>query len=387
MLSCSTAYESAIYAQVRQIDARMTFTYQGISYVYDNNYITQLTITEEVDIINDSLPSNELQITLDNTSRVFDFLNRYNINQIIARRPTMFVEMGLHTSNGVEWQPMGLFYVDDWKNDWGALTVTFVGHDCFMMMDNVSYSYSGSIDLYSLAQAVLIKAGIQNYSIDSSLRNMNTSVGFPQNLTCRQALQHIGIAAQVAVYQDRNGTINIAPFTTIDKNDNYMFYPGSDQGLYPSFNQMDSNMYTKISDGNGMKRLDFNNNYTIPQVSLERSINQVVVKVYSNATTSTDYIVNNSTVNGSNGQSFTIDNPLINDNTTASNVANWYIAQSNHNVVYQSTWRGNPIIEATDVVIVSNGLNDDFARQARIFRQEFQYQGYLTCITESRGGL
>lgn len=386
MLASSVGYQSAIYANTRQIDARITLTMNGTSNVYDDTYITQLTVAEEMSVLNDSIPSNELQVTLDNTSGTFNFLNISSMNQIIAKRPKIFVEMGLHISGGVEWQPLGVFYLDDWKNDWGALTVTLIGHDNFMMMDNIAYTANvANLDLYSIADGIFLTAGIIDFYVDSSLQGYTTTTGFPKTLTCREALQHVGIAAQAAVYQDRNGTMRIEPFTTIDKNDNYMNYPG--MGLYSGFDPFETKAYSKLNDGNGMKRLDFNNNYTIPQVTLNRSINQVVVKVYSSASTSTDYVVNNSIVNGSNGQSFTIDNPLINTNTWAQNVANWYIAQSNHNVTYLSNWRGNPILETADIVIVSNGLNNDFARQSRIYKQEFIYQGYLTCNTESRGGL
>lgn len=388
MLTSSTAYQSAVYADIRQFDARITFTINNQSTVYDDSYITQLNVVEETSVLNDSIPSNEVQVTLDNTSGAFNFLNLSNMNQIIASRPKIFVELGLHITGGVEWQPMGVFYVDSWKNDFGALTVTLIGHDNFMMMDNIAYNVNvAGLDLYSIADGVFITAGIIDFYVDPSLKSITTTTGFNGVVTCRQALQHIAIASMSVVYQDRNGTMRIEPFISIDKNDNYINYPGSNMGLYSGFDPFEINAYSKLNDGNGMKRLDFNNNFSIPQVALDRSINQLVIKVYSSVNTSTDYIVNNPEVNVSNGVSFTIDNPLINDNTTAQNVANWYINESNHNVIYTSDWRGNPILETADIVIVSNGLNNDYAKQARIFKQEFQYQGYLTCNTESRGGL
>lgn len=593
MLSCSTDYQNNIYANSRRINGRITFTINGTSTVYDDTYITQMTILEEMSTLNDSIPSDEIQVTLDNTSGTFNFLNLSNMHQIIAQRPTIVAELGLNyvttfgdnwsanftgkvsgdttanssiakygrgtalltpsgswtseltqtyynemmsvdgslfptgstatsgyipqtlfqfdvigaltskygsgvwqgktalsdkitlaqqyinsltinwygygtaptanggnkasvaywngsawtgatshtnatvtkltliipdtnidsngfidilayanTSDGTtqsiintdyvelvittnafsadEWQPLGTFYLDSWKNDVGALTVTLIGHDNFTMLDNISYGAAGTganMTLYDLAVDVFSKAGITNYNIDSSLSSYTTTTGFKEAVTCRVALQHIGIAGMVAVYQDRTGTMQIKPFASIDTASNYINYPGSQMGLYSGLDPYDTALYAKLNDGNGMKRLDLNNMWTVPEIALDKSIYQLIVKVYSDVNTSTDYSQINTDIAGQNGESFTIDNPLINTTTLAQSVASWFILESNFNVVYKSNWRGNPILEGADIVTVSNGIDTTYAKQARIYKQEFQYQGYLTCQTESRGGV
>jgi hypothetical protein len=288
----------------------------------------------------------------------------------------------------LEWKPMGTFFLDSWKNDIGALTVTLIGHDNFTMLDNIAYGGVGvgaNKTLYDIAVDVFQTAGITNYSIDESLKNYTTTTGFKETVTCRVALQHIGIAGIACVYQDRNGTMQIKPFASIDAADNYISYVGS--WLYAGFDPFDTAAYAKINDGNGMKRLDLNNMWTVPEITLDRSIYQLIIKIYSDANTSTDYTQINTDIAGTNGQSFTIDNPLINTTEQAQKVANWYIHESNYNVIYKSNWRGNPILENADVVIISNAIDETYAKQGRIFKQEYQYQGYLTCNTESRGGV
>ncbi|MEH7093935.1 hypothetical protein [Neobacillus vireti] len=96
MLDSSLDYQNNIYANVRQIDAKITFTVNGSSDVYDDTYITQMRIIEEMNTQNESLPSNELQVTLDNTSGTFDFLSMSNMHRIIASRPKIAVKLGLH---------------------------------------------------------------------------------------------------------------------------------------------------------------------------------------------------------------------------------------------------------------------------------------------------
>lgn len=542
MLSCTTNYQNNIYANARQINSRITFTLNGTSTVYDDTYITQMNITEEMSTLSDSLPSDELQVTLDNTSGTFDFLNMSSMYQILAQRPIIVPELGLVYSepyNGIvnssfedfpsttiatdwiqyntptslskvtgyegngqqiicnagvygginsgydltgvkngdtvylrflykgtkpnyvffmttggnytatltttsldgtwyvataqrivtanadygiligldersganssvviddvylstlpygtnlsttEWIEMGKYYLDSWKNDIGALTVTLIGHDSLTMLDNISYGSPGkgaNMTLYDIAVDVFNTAGITNYSIDNSLKNYTTTTGFKESITCRVALQHIGIAGMAAVYQDRNGTMQIKPFLSIDTAGNYTNYAGG-SGLYAGFNPFNTALYAEINDGNGMKRMDLNNMWTVPEISLEKSIYQLVIKVYSDVNTSTDFTATNTAIVGQSGQSFSIDNPLINTNTLAQSVANWFMNESNYNVVYKANWRGNPILEGADVVIISDGIDTTYAKQGRIYKQEFQYAGYLTCQTEARGGV
>lgn len=108
MLDSSVDYQNSIYANSRRIDGRITITMNGTSNVYDDSYITQMTISEEMSTLNDSLPSDELQVTLDNTSGIFDFLNMSNMNKIIAKRPKIEVELGIEIpTTSPTWSSIG----------------------------------------------------------------------------------------------------------------------------------------------------------------------------------------------------------------------------------------------------------------------------------------
>jgi hypothetical protein len=423
MLDSSKDYQSSIYAPSRRIDARITFIQYGTPTVYDDNYITQVTLVEEMSTLNDSLPSNELQVTLDNTSGIFDFLNFSNMNQIIASRPAILLEFGLEIQTSypiwqtlgdanaawsdpiitnesswndlknqetvitTEWMPMGKYYLDSWKNDVGALTVTLIAHDFFASLDNISYGgpgYMANRTLYDIALDILNSADFVVYEIDPSLQNYTTSTGFKEAVTARVALQHVGIAGMCAIYQDRNGVIQIKPFASLGSEGNYSTYPGT--GIYSGFDPFNTSLYSQINDGNGMRRLDLDNMWSVPEISLEKSIYQLSVNVYRPDGTSSQYLVNNTAINGNNGESFSIDNPLINTIDQASKVANWYMKESNYNVIYSSNWRGNPILENGDICIISNGINLSYAKSARLFKTEWQYAGYLSCQSQMRGG-
>ncbi|WEG14010.1 hypothetical protein PU629_06475 [Pullulanibacillus sp. KACC 23026] len=378
MINVSNDYKTNVYAPIREFVAKITFMLNGESTEYDDEWITYLDIVEEMDTLSDTLPSNQLTVTLDNTTGEFNFLNLANMQRIIASRPTIQVEMGLVISDtDTEWLPMGLFYLTDWKSDTGAMTVTLTANDNLLMLDNISFPATTVTNLYDLAVAIFQNAGITNYSIDSSLKKISCA-GTTVAYNSRNLLQNIGIAAQCAVYQDRNGIMTIKPYETLEESNMYSTYPGL-SGLYAS-----SNTYSRVNNGDGMKYLSLDNMYEIPEITLEKSIYQLVVNIYTGTSyTSKTYI--NSATDGQNGISFTIDNPLITSTSLADKVASWYLNESNYNAVCKVDWRQNPCLECADVVLAEDGMGSE--KQTRIYKQEFTYQGYLTGNTESRGGI
>ncbi|MCP8969729.1 hypothetical protein [Ectobacillus ponti] len=387
-IATSAAYKAGIYANVRQIDAQIDFTFQGTKTTYGDERIVKINIVEEISVLNDTIPSDQLTIVLDNTDGTFNFLNLQNMQQIIASRPQIDVRFGLKLDTSTEWLQMGTYYVDAWKNDPGAMTITLTAHDNMMMLDNINYSGSGKgMTLYNIAADIFAVAGITKYYIDPALKNTTTSTGFKDRLSCRNALQHVGIMGQAAVYQDRDGTVMVKRFATLDASLLYLNYASTQRTLwgYPGA----SNTILNNTDG-GMRYIDLNDMYAIPEITLDKSVYQVVVKVYSVDGSSADSVFTNTSIAGQNGQSFTIDNPLISDAATAAKVANWFIAESNYNAVYKSTWRQNPCLQATDVVIVESGFKsgqNNVIKQTRVYKQEFNYEGYLSGVTESRGGI
>lgn len=378
MLEVSQSFKDTVYAPVRQFNSKITFTLLGTTTTYDDETIMKINILEELSTLNDTIPSNELQITLDNSNGAFNILNLQNMQQIIASRPKIVVEFGIVLSETVtEWIPMGTYYLSEFKNETGSKSITLTCNDVFNMLDSISYDNTASNTLYNLAVDVLTKAGITSYSIDDSLKLITSN--FTARLNSREALQHIGIASGSAVFQDRTGKVVIKPFTALDANSNYLTYVGQ-SGLYAGV----AGAYPLVTTGAGMKYVDFDNMYDIPEITLDKSIYQVVINVRVGDTTH-EKVYTNTSIAGTNGASFTIDNPLIITDAMADNVAAWYIRESNYNAIYRANWRQNPILECADVILVEDSF--DAKKQTRIFRQEFTYEGYLMGITESRGGI
>lgn len=286
--------------------------------------------------------------------------------------------------NLVEWFPTGVFFLTDWKNDVTNKIITMTCNDYFAMLSDISYTPTTTTNLKTMAAEVLTVGGVPTAKqiIDDSLSAITVNP-FSDRIACRDALQHIGIASRSAVYQDREGNVVIEPFSTIDQVSNYIVYPTTQNAL---FGYPGSGTYALNSTGEGMKYLDFDQMYEAPQVSLEKSIYQVIINVYTTVGAEpTEHVYTNASLDGIGGQSFTIDNPLIKDVATADKIADWYIREMNYNMLFSVNWRQNPILECADVILVEDSFGTE--KQSRIIRQEFQYDGSLSGITESRGGV
>jgi hypothetical protein len=285
-------------------------------------------------------------------------------------------QTSLAATSRTEWVKMGSYQLSEWKNERGSKSITLTGNDSFNMLDSISYDNTASNTLYDLAVDILTKAGITSYSIDDSLKSITSN--FPERLDSRTALQHIAIASGSSLYQNRDGVIVIKPFEALDASSNYLTYPGQ-SGLYAG-----SSTYPLMTTGAGMKYIDFDNMYEVPEITLDKSIYQVVVTVRT-GDTSHENVYTNTSILGTNGDSFAINNPLITTDDQAEKVAERFMMESNNNAIYKADWRQNPILECADIVLMEDSF--DAKKQTRIYRQEFTHEGYLMGSTESRGGI
>lgn len=300
------------------------------------------------------------------------------------RTDNVWLDIKVNPIEAVEWKKTGKFFLVEWKNEITNKIISMTGRDYFSQFSDTSYEPVGITNLKDLAHDVLTFGGVpaEKQLVDDSL-SIITVRPFPERLDCRTAIQHIGIAGVAAVGQDREGNVFIKPFRAIDESSNYINYTTTQPSLW---GYVGSDTYLLNDSGGGMKYLDFDQMYTEPVVALEKSIYQVVVKVYSNADAEpTERLYINEFIQGTGGSSFTIDNPLIDSPELADNVAEWYIREMNYNAIYTVNWRQNPALECADMILVEDSFSAE--KQTRIIKQEFNYEGYLQGITESRGGI
>lgn len=353
---------------------RITEVDFGVIKEYKGDKLIKLNIIEEMNIISDKIPSSELKFIIDNSSKEFNILNPEGFYRFLKERQEVKAAIGVAIAeNEFEYIGMGKFYLTDWQSDEGALTTTLVARDIFELLDQKEYTSITNTNLYDLAEDILVKAGVENYYIDEELRSINTT-GFPKKLTARKALQHIGIAGKAAVYQDRQGVLQIKQFKVLDERDTqYIYFAGPDM-----FTGM---IYPMVDEGYDMKNITFDNVYKEPQIKLDKLLYSLTMVI--NGAVKTETVFYNPGIK--EGSALKCDNPLINTVEHAQEIAEWIISEYNLRALYNINWRQNPCLECGDIVLVEDSFQAK--KQSRITKQEFEYTGYLSGRTETKGGV
>jgi hypothetical protein len=331
MITVTDAFKTAVYAPSRAANARMYFKIDGVETLYSNADIVNLKIIEELSIISDTVSSNELTITMDNTDGDFSFLTLANVDLIISKKPTLRVEIAIQLADlSYEWITMGTYTLFEWRNEIGSLTVTMIARDTFDLLAEVPYGVLSTDTLYNIAVDLMTHAGITSYSIDSSLTSI--SAALDKSYSSRDVIQLIATAGKCIAYQDRLGVINIKPLTKTGVVLNYYTYAGFGYVGMPSMRTGLSN-YMIANEGYDIKSITYNNMYSEPKIKLEKPIYSITI----NGTT----VVNTAVTSG---RTVTMDNPLIAAGRVTE-VATWIFAESAKTAVYETQWRQNPALE------------------------------------------
>ncbi|OMF54674.1 hypothetical protein BK138_16070 [Paenibacillus rhizosphaerae] len=355
--------------------ARVTEMDFGVVQEYTGQKLIKLNVVEQMNVVSDTLPANEIRFTIDNSDKEFNILNPTGYYRFLKDRQEVSFALGIEIEDGLfEYIDMKRYYLVDWQSDEGALTTTFIARDILELLDQKSYQNSYTGTLFGLAQDIMTSAGVDSYFVDPGLQAIPTN-GFIDKLTARKALQCIGIAAKAAVYQDREGVLNIRRFEAMDDRTTYLHYAG-EPDMYAGI------AYVEVDRGYDMKNITFDNVYQEPQIKLDSLLMSLTVSVYTGANKQ-DIVYTNPGIK--EGTSLRLDNPLIQSTQLAADVANWIISESNQRALYQVNWRQNPCLETGDIVIVEDSFGAK--KQSRITKQEFEFAGYLSGRTETKGGV
>lgn len=355
--------------------ARITEVDFGVIKDYEGDKLINLEVIEEMNVVGDTLPISEVRFTIDNSSKEFNILNPQGFYRFLKERQEVYFSIGVEIEEDVfEFIDFKKYYLTDWKSDEGALTATFIARNILELLDQKEYIPETAVsNLYELAENILISAGVKNYEIDSGLSEIETQ-GFTEKLNVRKALQYIGIAGKAAVYQDRSGVLQIKQFRTLDATSTFLIYAGDD--MYCGM------VYPSVDHGYDMKNISFDNVYQEPQIKLDKPLKTLIVVVYD---VGEKQEVSFTNPNMKEGVTLKLDNPLINTEDHAAMVAEWIIAESNLRAIYTINWRQNPCLECGDIVLVEDSF--DAKKLSRIIKQEFEFKGYLSGRTETKGGV
>lgn len=328
--------------------ARITEIDFGIIKQYIDDDIINMNVLEEFDTISNQVTSNEMKLTLNNKAKLFNILNPNGVYPYLQRRQKLKGYYGIVIAGTlIEYVPLGIYYLTEWKSDEGALTATFTARDILDILDQdkIAETTYTSKSLTYILEDILDATGVTDYVIDSALDSIIVTGTFPE-ASRREIIQTTAIAGMAVVYSDRSGILQIK----------------------------------KLTAGISVDSIDFDNVYNSPQIKLDKLINTVNVKYGA----STYTLVDPSKPSDEQTLSITIDNPLIGTLEHAEDVANWILSEVKKRFLYEINWRQNPALEIGDVVTVEDDYSED--KTIVITKQDFSYQGYLSGKTSGKGG-
>lgn len=189
----------------------------GVGLIFDDKSLISTQRSNTVDHLSGSLPSKAFTFTVDNTNKKFNKDNPKSYLNFLQTEQACSYEYGRDMDDGT-------VYIIDGGNvalkTWSS-NDTQAKFSCVGYMDFMEDSfYKGQfrpegITAYALAEEVLEDAGIEDYRIDSYLKQITLYNPLPVS-SHKNCLQMIANATQSIFYEDRNGRIIIESSFTPD---------------------------------------------------------------------------------------------------------------------------------------------------------------------------
>ena len=196
----------------------------GTGRLYKDDMIVDMKIREQIDHLSVTIPSNDVSVTIDNSTREFDLLAPSGLYQELTINAPINVWLGHKSTVGIEYIEMGKFFLNEFEQDAGKMT--FRGQDIIGTLDNkLYYGWQGDYDVEPTAKdfidGFMSIIGIEDYIVDSDLDvydGANTSFGWTDTkpLTVREMLSKICIRYGCNVWVDRQGFIRFDYFNDKD---------------------------------------------------------------------------------------------------------------------------------------------------------------------------
>ena len=156
-----------------------------ISDLYYGDELVSFDVTEEIDLLVENIPTNTCSISLNNYpdetgGMKFDPINPVGLVPYLTENTTFTPYIGVLTEdNGVEYVPMGVFYLSDWSSDADG-NVTLNGKNVIERLKNITITSDGT----------LLRNSFTGNTITTYLNNM-TGYNFNFNNTGTYGLYYL----------------------------------------------------------------------------------------------------------------------------------------------------------------------------------------------------
>lgn len=140
-----------IINSVDHLDNRIRIAYIDflISDLYYGDELVSFDVTEEIDLLVENIPANTCSISLNNYpdetgGMKFDPINPVGLVPYLTENTTFTPYIGVLTEdNGIEYVPMGVFYLSDWSSNADG-NVTLNGKNVIERLKNITITSDGT---------------------------------------------------------------------------------------------------------------------------------------------------------------------------------------------------------------------------------------------------
>lgn len=241
MIPVSDAYRTAVNADERSHVARVLVYFDGDNnppVVFEDEGITKISLLEEAHAESGNplgaVSSNELTLGFDNSARIFTPTNQ-DSPYFGKLKPNVLIRayLGLETSAGVfEYVPLGVFRTGDWSAPSDSVEATVTCYDCLYELgqkDVPMLPVAADTTIYAMFEMLFKTLGMSanEYDIDTSLRQ-KVILGWLPKGKVQAALQTLAVAGNCCVMADRYGRIRVRS----------NFTPGDPVAIFGEDNQL-----------------------------------------------------------------------------------------------------------------------------------------------------
>lgn len=215
---------SKAFSPVTIIDIPVMSTFLYVGY-QDKSDLISMEILEELTYEDDiealgGVSANEAKVTIDNSSRIFNFNNDTSpVAKQLKRNRKIVPYLGAEVVPGeIEWYKLGTYWSYSWELPYGSLTVTATGFDTIGLIDAttfINYQTQVNKSIGQLIEYVLSDAkktfSFLEWSIASELYGVVIPYAWFGYGSHAAALRKISQAYPMHIYCDREGRICAAP--------------------------------------------------------------------------------------------------------------------------------------------------------------------------------
>ena len=289
----------------------------GYLRAFNNDDIVSLDVDYETSLYGNTLPTNRLSLTIDNSDRRYNIINPTGIYRYLQKGQGINASV-LVGGNRVQ---LGRFFFDNSRSDDSAMTVTITAYDKIYLLSDTNINVGGA-GTWTLTEAVntIVKASNINIStyIDPEIAGRVIGRGIPPNTSVREALRLVAQAARCICYFNR---VDILSFVEPKISDVVDYLDNDKMAQFPTIS--DTGLINSVE-------IEARNDY-------DEDAKDKVFKAQNIAIDEEE-------------RKISISNPCVISNE----VAEWVLSLCRYRITYNITERGNPARELIDTVNIAD---------------------------------